>query len=817
MKNKIVKIILTLTLIFMFGLTLNIKTNAAEPDAVDSTGQNKMYIQSEEVNNQNGLYYSHIIANFKENGVTSKDQNINYFNMKTDGVNSKLVTWVKQANNSQMSNSKLTALAEDYEKNHPGWIVMAGINADQWYYETTQSNNKGGSFYYKNQSYYPLTVDGQNLFTINPLGGIGNGIAITNNPSNPIVDIIGTNPAVIELQIYDVNDKLVKTFPVTGYNQTPGSNQTMVWSGYYSSKDKGEYVDRTVNSSNNLYIIEKAELAYMNNTRDYAEAAVGTYAAIDSFYGSGIISNIANNATLSKGQFAIETTNSELISLLNKDVKVIVEQQYQQAIGNQVESVTGYHTCHVKNGVYNKVEGGYNTKNYPRSIFGVKEDGSYFLLTGSQQVLNKDGGLNNLNVDAVLNYYGAYTAYQDDGGGSVTAIYRNNAGGFDIVNESSEGIGQRSILSGLFFVVRDSGFTSYKKDSTSTSVTFNKKLNVGLDNIENISINVNGNIVNATNNQTQVVVDGLEPNKKYEAIIKYTQNGIEYTTKLDCETKAYDPGINIISNSTGFTIKRYNGDPVLKTIGVTFDIDGQFTYIMGNQDTFEISDLYLDTTYTISYICDVMDITNNKVYKVSVEAKDYKTLSYYIPKILEFEEGRKTKDSLRIKYEIEDDSELIKNIYLCVNEQKIELNNKRGTYTIEDLDFTKTGYIIKIEVIYEIDLYETTIYSQELNYQKEEHIHTIVTDEAVDPTCDKRGLTEGSRCSVCNEIIKAQEEIKPLGHSWKEATKQEPKTCTICGKTEGTKLKGCKKASIASIVLSVNLLSGVFILLKKHR
>ncbi len=95
--------------------------------------------------------------------------------------------------------------------------------------------------------------------------------------------------------------------------------------------------------------------------------------------------------------------------------------------------------------------------------------------------------------------------------------------------------------------------------------------------------------------------------------------------------------------------------------------------------------------------------------------------------------------------------------------------------------------------------------------------HTEVTDEAVAPTCMKTGLTEGSHCSVCNEIIKAQEEIKPLGHSWKEATKQEPKTCTICGKTEGTKLKGCKKASIASIILSVNLLSGVFILLKKHR
>lgn len=42
--------------------------------------------------------------------------------------------------------------------------------------------------------------------------------------------------------------------------------------------------------------------------------------------------------------------------------------------------------------------------------------------------------------------------------------------------------------------------------------------------------------------------------------------------------------------------------------------------------------------------------------------------------------------------------------------------------------------------------------------------HTIVVDPAVAPTYDDTGLTEGSHCSVCNTVIKAQEIVPALGH-----------------------------------------------------
>lgn len=56
------------------------------------------------------------------------------------------------------------------------------------------------------------------------------------------------------------------------------------------------------------------------------------------------------------------------------------------------------------------------------------------------------------------------------------------------------------------------------------------------------------------------------------------------------------------------------------------------------------------------------------------------------------------------------------------------------------------------------------------------HLHTFVTQEAVEPTCTTSGLTEGLYCSTCNEVFKRQTSIPALGH------KLDCGTCTVCGK-----------------------------------
>jgi hypothetical protein len=61
--------------------------------------------------------------------------------------------------------------------------------------------------------------------------------------------------------------------------------------------------------------------------------------------------------------------------------------------------------------------------------------------------------------------------------------------------------------------------------------------------------------------------------------------------------------------------------------------------------------------------------------------------------------------------------------------------------------------------------------------------HTAVVDEAVAATCTTDGKTEGSHCSVCNAVIKAQETVPALGHDYKytdNGNGTHTGTCTRC-------------------------------------
>ena len=62
------------------------------------------------------------------------------------------------------------------------------------------------------------------------------------------------------------------------------------------------------------------------------------------------------------------------------------------------------------------------------------------------------------------------------------------------------------------------------------------------------------------------------------------------------------------------------------------------------------------------------------------------------------------------------------------------------------------------------------------------HEYTIVTDEAVAPTCTETGRTEGSHCSVCDAAIVAQETIAidPTAHSWGEWTYDHETHTKVC-------------------------------------
>ena len=89
--------------------------------------------------------------------------------------------------------------------------------------------------------------------------------------------------------------------------------------------------------------------------------------------------------------------------------------------------------------------------------------------------------------------------------------------------------------------------------------------------------------------------------------------------------------------------------------------------------------------------------------------------------------------------------------------------------------------------------------------------HKEAKDLAVKATCEKVGKSEGSHCSVCGKVIKAQKEVPALGHSWNSGKVTKAATCTETGvktytctrcqktKTEEIKATGHKEVKDAAV------------------
>ena len=699
-------------LIITFLLTISSLTINANSKSYSDDNSASWQVNEKTVNNIGNLTHTLMYGTSTDTTQqTQGNQKVNVFEMKTDGINSKLVSWAMQTGKGSYARNGLSIIAEDYEEKHPGWIVVAGINGDQYYTKYGSGLGADGSFYYPNQPYYPMIIDGERRFPVTPTGNsASNYVGIANNNSNDSF-VPASQLSNVKIEVLNESDEVIYIHDVNKINESPNEGETSVWFAHPSTESNYDYVKYDVSSDKDLYVIEMADLAYMNNSRTFTNIG-----GIDSLFGRGTITLLTKNQTIDKWQIAIDTNDNTLRSNLSLNTKVRIQYYYENEEMNKVESSFGYHSAQRENNIDIKTKADYDARRYNRSIFGKKADGTYVLMTVAKGTYS---GTTQDESNAILKQFGVTDAYQQDGGGSVTAIVRNEYGTFDIVNESSDsGVKQRSILSGCFFVIRDPGYISYQKDSTRTSITITKTNNYNDEYISNVVATINGKEYKLENDN--LTIEGLEDDTEYKI-------NLTYDVKINNQTvKGYH---QIIGHTDSFTIPSHG----VKEQNITANqvefirnstVDDEYIYVklkLNDQeyDLLEenkpviIKNLTPSTRYNYTITYAVKDILTGKTFEKTVEST-FITEKYNIPTINKFDVTRTGKDKVTINVEIIDEFNLAYSYYIMYNGNQYALESLNETIEIEDLNIKDEEYIFQLIIQYKTDTTFSSLESQQI-------------------------------------------------------------------------------------------------------
>ena len=699
-------------LIITFLLTISSLTINANSKSYSDDNSASWQVNEKTVNNIGNLTHTLMYGTSTDTTQqTQGNQKVNVFEMKTDGINSKLVSWAMQTGKGSYARNGLSIIAEDYEEKHPGWIVVAGINGDQYYTKYGSGLGADGSFYYPNQPYYPMIIDGERRFPVTPTGNsASNYVGIANNNSNDSF-VPASQLSNVKIEVLNESDEVIYIHDVNKINESPNEGETSVWFAHPSTESNYDYVKYDVSSDKDLYVIEMADLAYMNNSRTFTNIG-----GIDSLFGRGTITLLTKNQTIDKWQIAIDTNDNTLRSNLSLNTKVRIQYYYENEEMNKVESSFGYHSAQRENNIDIKTKADYDARRYNRSIFGKKADGTYVLMTVAKGTYS---GTTQDESNAILKQFGVTDAYQQDGGGSVTAIVRNEYGTFDIVNESSDsGVKQRSILSGCFFVIRDPGYISYQKDSTRTSITITKTNNYNDEYISNVVATINGKEYKLENDN--LTIEGLEDDTEYKI-------NLTYDVKINNQTvKGYH---QIIGHTDSFTIPSHG----VKEQNITANqvefirsstVDDEYIYVklkLNDQeyDLLEenkpviIKNLTPSTRYNYTITYAVKDTLTGKTFEKTVEST-FITEKYNLPTINKFDVTRTGKDKVTINVEIIDEFNLAYSYYIMYNGNQYALESLNETIEIEELNIKDEEYIFQLIIQYKTDTTFSSLESQQI-------------------------------------------------------------------------------------------------------
>ena len=409
--------------------------------------------------------------------------------------NVKIAVW-SVVNGGKWTLSNILKTAEDYEKHHPGYKVIAGINGD--FFDISGEEN------------YPFAVAGAwvndgEIYKSDISGGWksvefhndGSEKPYTNHSSATVSE----KPT---LYVYDQEGLVVFKQVINNVNFEPLAGETSLYFGEYDDNHRCSSVN-----VEGAYVVEEAEKSIAFSKT--------------SFYGIGTIS-LVGNATLGVNQFAIKTSNQVLNEYLKKDVKIKVQFEFTGEMADAKE-VCGYVTTFLENGEHYEGDPNYDYMEYrfPRTLIGYREDGTLVMAaTDGRQASKGFYGLNGVESSAQMAYYGCTTAFSLDGGGSTTMVILKD-GELTAVNSPSDG----NIRSdgNAVLVVAPVPEVEMLFNSTENSITVKLDIVKMIDEYKDLYIEVNGE--KKKYEGKDLVFENLKSNTKYP-VMMYGTKGSEY-------------------------------------------------------------------------------------------------------------------------------------------------------------------------------------------------------------------------------------------------------------------------------------------------
>lgn len=322
----------------------------------------------------------------------------------------KVVPW-GVISNGQWTLARVQVMATDYEKNHPGWKVVAAINGDFF-----DINGNG------NLPYGPSGSMVENGDVYRAAGGYR---YLGFNNSGTGLKLFSTMvqyDSLPTLSVYDDNNNIIYTYKLNAVNKVAGEGEVSVHFATCDSKHK--FISVQVKDA---FIVDKAEdtLAFGNKV----------------FFGKGTINRFGNEDNLGQNKFAIISNNPEVTSKLAEGVRIRVQYNPTNVDLNVYKDGIGCHDVVIDNGVPQYDNNGYGNDRMPRTLIGQKENGDLVMIVvDGRQAEFGFYGIANEETAAIVKYYGMHTGYQMDGGGSATMVILKD-GELQVINSPSDSKG----------------------------------------------------------------------------------------------------------------------------------------------------------------------------------------------------------------------------------------------------------------------------------------------------------------------------------------------------------------------------------------